>query len=76
MRSPRLPVRYPDRHLDCQEALESSVIAIINDGQAVGWSIADVTTALIAVADNLMLADAANRETDRDIDEALKRIGL
>lgn len=51
-------------------------MTIIDDGRAAGWSISDVTTALIALADNAMLADAANRQTGRDIDDALKRIGL
>jgi hypothetical protein len=73
MKSPRLPGPYPDRHLECQEALESRIIAIIDDGTAAGWSVADITTALIALADNLMLADAANGETDRQIAAAIAR---
>lgn len=71
MKRPRLPTTYPDRHIDCQEALESRVIAIIDDGKAAGWSVADITTALVALADNVMLADAANGETERQIAEAL-----
>ena len=74
MRSPRLPTDYLDRHLECQEVLEQRVIAIIDDGKAAGWSTRDVTTALIALADNLMLADEANKQTDRDIAEALRRL--
>lgn len=74
MKSPRLPADYPDRHLECQEVLEPSVIALIDDGKAAGWSMRDITTALIALADNLMLSDEANKQTDRDIAEALRRL--
>ncbi|WP_258163323.1 hypothetical protein [Rhizobium sp. TH2] len=35
----------------------------------------DVTSALIALADNLLLADRANAETDRQIAKALARLG-
>lgn len=76
MKPPRLPTAYPDRHLECQEALEARVIAIIDEGKAAGWTTRDITTALIALADNLMLSEAANNQTDRDIEAALKRMGL
>jgi len=74
MKPPRLSTDYPDRHLECQEAFEPRVIALIDDGKAAGWSTRDITTALIALADNLMLADEANKQTDRDIAEALRRL--
>lgn len=74
MKQPRQAGLYPDRHLECQEALESRVIAIIDEGKAAAWSIADITTALIALADNQMLADQANADTDRQIAEALARL--
>jgi hypothetical protein len=76
MKPPRLPTPYPDRHLECQEALEPRVIAIIDEGKAAGWSTRDITTALIALADNLMLAEEANEQTNRDIEEAIRRMGL
>jgi len=47
------------------------VISLIDDGKAAGWSISDITTALVALADNLMLADQANADTDRQIAEAV-----
>ena len=74
MNRPRTPTVYPDRHLECQEALEASVIAMIDEGQAAGWTVGDVTAALITLADNLMLADAANGETDRQIESAIARV--
>lgn len=70
MRGPRRENDYPDRHLECQEDLEARVIAIIDEGREAGWSVHDITTALVALADNLMLADGANADTDRQIAEA------
>lgn len=52
------------------------MIAIIDEGKAAGWSTRDITTALIALADNLMLAEEANEQTNRDIEEAIRRMGL
>ena len=74
MKTPRHPPGNPDRHLECQESLEGKVLAILNDGRAAGWTTAEITTALIDLADHIMLADAANRQVDKDIDAALRRI--
>lgn len=74
MNRPRLPSTHPDRHLECQEVLEPHVIAIVDEGIAAGWSIEEVTAALVALADNAMLAHAANGDTDRQIAAALARL--
>lgn len=71
MRGPRHGNDYPDRALECQEDLEARVITIIDEGRAAGWSVRDITAALVALADNLMLADEANAETGRQIAEAM-----
>lgn len=76
LKPPRHPLGNPDRHLECQEALEPHVLALINEGEAMGWTTAEITTALTALADNIMLADAANRQTNKDIEDALRRLGL
>lgn len=72
MKPPRLPGPYPDRHLDCQESLEPAIIALIDEAKSSGWSVTDITTAIVALADNLMLAEKANEDTDRQIAEALR----
>jgi hypothetical protein len=74
MHGPRTSDSYPDGHLDCEMDLEASVLAIIDRGAEAGWSMSDVTSALIALADNLLLADQANAETDRQIARALERV--
>ncbi|UVC09828.1 hypothetical protein IHQ71_04225 [Rhizobium sp. TH2] len=73
MHGPLSADSYPDRHLDCEMDLEAAVISIIDQGAAAGWSITDVTNALLGLADNLSLADRANAETDRQIAEALSK---
>jgi hypothetical protein len=75
MHGPRTSDSYPDRQLDCEMDLEAAVISLIDQGAAVGWSVADVTSALVALADKLLLADRANAETDRQIADALARLG-
>lgn len=70
MKPPRLLEPYPDRHLECQEALEASVIDILEKGSAAGWSKAELCTAFIEVVDNIMLADAANADLDHVLGEA------
>jgi hypothetical protein len=76
MKSPSLSGPYPDRHIDCQEAIEESMIAVLDEGASAGWSRQELAAAIIDLADNIMLADAANREVDKDIAAALRRIGL
>lgn len=76
MKPPRSHGDYPDRHLECQEALEPIIGSLIEEGMAAGWTVAEITSALIDLADHQMLADAANRKVDIDIREALRKLGL
>lgn len=73
MQGPRFDGDYPDRNLDCQMDLEARVIDIIDTGRTMGCTTRDVTTALIALADNLMLADIANKNLDAALETARKR---
>lgn len=70
---PRYSTDYPDRNLDCQKALESRVIALIDDARVAGWNTADITVALVELAGNLMLQAHAIEETDRQIAETRRR---
>lgn len=75
MKPPRHPPSNPDRHLECQESLEAKILSIVDEGREAGWTFAEITTAFIDLADNIMLADAANRQVDKDIEAALRRMG-
>jgi hypothetical protein len=70
MKSPRLPADYSARHVDCQEDFKPRVIPLIDEGKAAGWSTREVTTARIALADNLMSPD---RRTSKQISISRKR---
>ncbi|MEQ1954433.1 hypothetical protein [Mesorhizobium sp. CN2-181] len=37
---------YPDRHIDCQEALEDEIKAPIARAQAAGWTLDDIARAV------------------------------
>jgi len=76
MKPPRHQPGNPDRHLECQEVLEARILAIVDEGGAAGWSTAEITAAIIDLADHVMLADAANQQVDKDIVAALRRLGL
>lgn len=47
---------YPDREIDCQMAIEDALLGILGDAHTVGWSKAEVLSAMIEVADNTALA--------------------
>lgn len=63
--SPRRTDDYPDRNLECQEAIEASVITVIDDARSAGWTVSDLTAALVELADNLMHQHHANDHTDQ-----------
>ena len=54
--APRLEGRYPEREIDCQMAIEDALLKILGDANTLGWTKAEVLTAMIAVADNTALA--------------------
>lgn len=66
---PRYPHDYPDRVLDCQEALEDRIIAVFDVAQIAGWSINEITVALIELAENYDLKAEAIEQTERQIAE-------
>lgn len=67
MDTPRHPIHYDDRLLDCEEALESSFLAMMDDAYDSGWKATEVAIALTSLADNLILKLMANEETSRQI---------
>jgi len=60
LKPPRFPVRYPNRHIDCQEILEDRVTTIVDDARAAGWSVEEIAIALLELADNMVLGHTAN----------------
>lgn len=67
---PETGEHHPDRHLSCQEALEPGFQALAEMAEQSGWSADEIAAALVDLADNHMLARAANMETEQMIEEA------
>ena len=58
---------HPDRHLSCQEAIEPAFQAMAEMAERSGWSATEIAAALVDLADNHMLALAANAETQAEL---------
>jgi len=59
--------QHPDRFLQCQEALESSVLAVVEAMTDAGWGPEEVAAALVELADNNMLSVLANRDLKHEL---------
>ncbi|PLU02515.1 hypothetical protein [Sinorhizobium medicae] len=59
---PKRPTAHPDRHLDCEEALEAMFQAVAAAAEAAGWSRNETADALINLADNHVLAIEASNQ--------------
>ncbi|MGA0615976.1 hypothetical protein [Paracoccus sp. KR1-242] len=60
MKGPRRLDAYPDRLLDCEEALEDELAALIGRACAAGWSRPETLAALISLCENTQLGDDAD----------------
>lgn len=72
IRPPPRPADHPDRFLDAQEAIEASVLDLVDKAVSAGWGEPETNAAMIAVAENRILAIGANDE----LDDLLKRLNL
>ena len=69
---PTVPPDDENRHLHCQMAVELPMQDLIENAVQAGWEETEVLTAIIEVADNLMLAHGENAELDALL-KAMKR---
>lgn len=58
--------------MSCQEAIEPGFHELAENAEGAGWSATEVAAALVDLADNHMLALAANAETEEIIRDAKK----
>jgi len=61
---PTLPPFHPDRLRECQDALAGAVTAVMDDAESAGWTIAEITIAIAALADEVMLNEVEVEETN------------
>lgn len=64
---------HPDRFLDAQEAIEADVLQLVEDAVGTGWGEVEALAAVVAVAENRMLAICENERVNRQIEELRKR---
>lgn len=70
---PPRPADHPDRFLDAQEAIEVDVLDLVDKAVEAGWGEVEALAAMVAVAENRMLAICENERVNRQIEELRKR---
>jgi hypothetical protein len=55
---PKISGKYPDRHLDCQAALEPVLHELSNHAISVGWSEDEIADAMLELAEKHTMARA------------------
>ncbi|MEJ1928834.1 hypothetical protein WDZ92_00985 [Nostoc sp. NIES-2111] len=70
---PPRPADHPDRFLDAQEAIEGNVLDVVAKAVEAGWGEVEALAAVVAVAENRMLAICENERVNRQIEELRKR---
>lgn len=68
--APKMDADHPDRHLNCQEAIERSFQDLVDAAMSAGWDEPESVAAIIALAENHMLAKAEND----GLNEALREL--
>jgi hypothetical protein len=66
--------KHPDRFLQCQEAMADALTDVALSAVEAGWRPEEVASALVELADRLMLGLIVNRDLDDDL-TILKRRG-
>ncbi|TIW52290.1 MAG: hypothetical protein E5V54_30785 [Mesorhizobium sp.] len=74
---PRRTTAYPDREVDCQEAIEPGFQAIVDCMLDAGWQRGEVMRALrrLIAADNMTQKENARVETELAMARAMMRAG-
>lgn len=70
---PLLPPFHPDRIRELQDAMAGAVTAVMDNAEAAGWTIAEITTAIAALADEVMLHEVDIEETNFLLAKVLRR---
>ena len=70
---PTLPPFHPQRIRECQDALAGAVTTVMDNAEAAGWTIAEITIAMSALADEIMLHEVDIEETNFLLRDVLKR---
>lgn len=63
MHGPRYLRSYPDRFLECEEAMEDHFIELMEAAESAGWTADEAATAVTSLADHYLLKLFALDET-------------
>ena len=72
VKEPLWPHEYPDRFLDCQEALMPGFLGLLESAVASGWNENEAIAALIELADGRWLSNGENIDLQKVL-TSLKR---
>jgi hypothetical protein len=77
IRQPRRQGEYPDREIDCQEAMEPGFQAIVDCMIEAGWTRGEIMRSLrrLVAADNMTQKENAKVEAQLAIARAMMRAG-
>lgn len=70
MSTPRNSIVYPDRDLDCQQALEDPFHTLLDLAEKAGWSKTEAAEAMRELAFAYLAMEEANMQTDLAIAQA------
>ncbi|WP_312408699.1 hypothetical protein [Rhizobium sp.] len=59
--------KNPDRFLQCQEAMAGAFSDVALEAVKAGWNPEEVASAMVELADHMMLGMIANRDLARDL---------
>ncbi|TQN58729.1 hypothetical protein FLX27_26035 [Agrobacterium tumefaciens] len=65
VKEPLWPDEYPDRFIDCQEALMPGFLVLLESAVTSGWTENEALAALIELADGRWLANGENIDVQR-----------
>jgi hypothetical protein len=70
---PRLPLFHPNRFTECQDALSGTVSKMIDDAEEAGWTLHEITSAIVELADSIALQEADIEETNYMLKELFRK---
>jgi hypothetical protein len=70
---PFIPESHPDRIVWCEFAMQAEFLMLAQRAKSLGWRDHEISTALVNLADNNMLALIADGRVDAVLNEIKKR---
>lgn len=73
--APRHGPDHPDRHIDCQKALERAFQILVEGAVNAGWTEAEAVAAIVELADAHVLAAGENAKLEQLLADIRKKAG-